>query len=180
MKNKQIKFSGRFMTVYTFDKHMPDGTYDDFEVCEYRPSVKFFVFNERKEILLVREYRHEVNKDVLRIPGGFIDDGETPQEAIVRECQEELGVKPNKILQYAIRYQGYDEERKPSEYAYLCSELMDSPLPSADRHEYVHEVIPMDLDDVANQILEGKMNNDWRGLIFLRMKRDIEQGKIQL
>jgi len=180
MNNKQIRFQGRFMTVYTFDKLMPDGSYDHFEVCEYRPSVKFFVFNERKEILLVREYRHDVNKDVLRIPGGFIDDGETPQEAVLRECQEELNVKPNKIVQYAVRYQGYDEERKPSEYAYLCSELIDAPLRSADKHEYIHEVVPMSLDEVAKLILDGTINNDWRGLIFLRMKRDIEQGKIPL
>ncbi|MEK6220788.1 MAG: NUDIX hydrolase, partial [Chloroflexota bacterium] len=49
--------------------------------------VSTIVFNENNQVLLMlrRDFR------VWTLPGGRIDPGETPQEAAVRESQEETG-----------------------------------------------------------------------------------------
>jgi len=53
-------------------------------------------FDERDQILLVEP----TYKDHWDIPGGFIESGETPGEACVREVHEELGlsVTPGRLL----------------------------------------------------------------------------------
>lgn len=51
-----------------------------------------FVFNPQGK-LLVCERAKEPAKGTLDLPGGFVDFGETAEEAIVREVQEETGLR---------------------------------------------------------------------------------------
>ncbi len=51
----------------------------------YRVSAKALVFDENKNILIIRENRG------WELPGGGIEQGESPQEAITREMEEECG-----------------------------------------------------------------------------------------
>ncbi|MBP9699751.1 NUDIX hydrolase [Candidatus Woesebacteria bacterium] len=43
------------------------------------------------KILLVKEYNHPVEKELWQFPGGFIDNGETHEQAAIRELIEEGG-----------------------------------------------------------------------------------------
>ncbi|KAL1865645.1 hypothetical protein VTK73DRAFT_5119 [Phialemonium thermophilum] len=43
------------------------------------------------EILLQKQYRPPVDKLTIEVPAGLIDEGETPEEAAVRELKEETG-----------------------------------------------------------------------------------------
>lgn len=51
----------------------------------YRVSAKALVFDENKNILIIRENRG------WELPGGGIEQGESPQETIEREMKEECG-----------------------------------------------------------------------------------------
>lgn len=43
------------------------------------------------EVVLIRQHRWGVDAEMLEIPGGMIDDGESPEAAGVRELSEETG-----------------------------------------------------------------------------------------
>jgi len=45
------------------------------------------------EVLLVKQYRLLINGLSHEIPGGRIDENETPEAAAIRECMEETGVR---------------------------------------------------------------------------------------
>lgn len=64
---------------------------DDYFVLEYPNWVNAVAVTEEGLILLVRQYRHAADIISLEIPGGVIDEGETPEEAIKRELLEETG-----------------------------------------------------------------------------------------
>jgi 8-oxo-dGTP pyrophosphatase MutT (NUDIX family) len=50
------------------------------------------------EAVLIRQWRHGIQKVTLEIPGGLVDPGESPREAGAREMMEETGYQADKLL----------------------------------------------------------------------------------
>jgi ADP-ribose pyrophosphatase len=61
------------------------------EVVEHSPSVGIIPIITKKEILLIKQFRHAVNKYLIEIPAGKIESNELPHEAAKRELAEETG-----------------------------------------------------------------------------------------
>jgi 8-oxo-dGTP pyrophosphatase MutT (NUDIX family) len=71
---------------------MPDGTLiDDYYVLEYPGWVNAIALTDENEVILIKQYRHAAEEVILELPGGCIDLGETPIEAVTRELLEETG-----------------------------------------------------------------------------------------
>lgn len=71
---------------------MPDGKIvDAYYVVELPASVCALAITEDGEVLMVRQYRHPLEKTILELPGGFVDEGEKPIIAVCRELLEETG-----------------------------------------------------------------------------------------
>lgn len=64
---------------------------DDYYVLEYPNWVNAIALTADGKFIFVRQYRHGADIISLEIPGGVIDDGEEPEQAIVRELKEETG-----------------------------------------------------------------------------------------
>lgn len=50
------------------------------------------------QILTIKSYRHLVDSWQVEVPSGFIERGETPRQAAVRELGEETGYKPKRMV----------------------------------------------------------------------------------
>lgn len=72
--------------------------------CNYyvnpAPTSAVIIENSKGEILLVRR-KFDPEKGMLDLPGGFIELGESIEDATVREIKEELGVEITDISYFA-------------------------------------------------------------------------------
>ena len=57
------------------------------------------------KFVMVSQYRHGVNMILTEFPCGMVEEGETPLDAILRECEEEIGLDKNKILEIKKLYE---------------------------------------------------------------------------
>lgn len=72
------------------------------------PSVAILAANEQNEVLLVRR-NTEPGKGGWSLGGGFLEMGETPESAVIRELKEETGltgISP-KLFDVRIHLNGY-------------------------------------------------------------------------
>lgn len=50
------------------------------------------------DFLMVQQFRHGINRDVVEYPSGMVDKGEEALQALFRELDEELGIKRDNVL----------------------------------------------------------------------------------
>ena len=112
--------------------------------------------DEESEVLLVRQYRKAVELDLLEVPAGGIEPNETPEEAVVRELQEEVGYTAGKVKPLAGFWvsPGWCTEYM---YSYLATELTPAKL-EADFDENI-TVVRVPLDSIMGLIGEGQIQD---------------------
>ena len=87
----RLHLSNRWLTLRENDYELPGGKRLPSYWLIEKPSYVLVIGESLKGLVLVREYRPGSGKDHLSFPAGFIDDGETAEQAAVREFKEETG-----------------------------------------------------------------------------------------
>ena len=72
----------------------------------YRPSVGLMIINSKLEVFVGR--RVDSKAEAWQMPQGGIDDGETPEEAAMREMKEEIGTNDAEIIAATKLWYKYD------------------------------------------------------------------------
>lgn len=79
------------------------------------------IINQGKILCLQRgESKHEYISKKWEFPGGKIEPGETPKEAVIREIQEELGMEISITDQYITVEHQYPDFHLTM-YSFICS-----------------------------------------------------------
>lgn len=73
----------------------------DRAIVRHGGSAVVMPVNDRKRVLLVRQYRLPANKALWEVPAGRLDPGESPLQAAKRELREETGITARKWTRLA-------------------------------------------------------------------------------
>jgi len=164
---KRLKLGKKFKTVYkgkifTIKQRKvvyPDGTKDHFEYCQRPDSVNILAFNDKQELLLIKEYRPGPKKIVWFVPAGRIDQkGDTPKKAAQRELREEAGYRAKKMK--LLRKRFLSNTSILDIYVFVAKDLVKDPLPD-DKGEEIAEVKFVPLKKAVKMAVAGEIANEF-------------------
>lgn len=112
LKREEI-YAGKVIHVVKDEVELDDQTRSMREVVIHNGGVCIALKDEDGRFFMVRQYRYALGREMLEFPAGKIEKGEDPDEAIVREVEEETGYKAENIRKYGsiIPTCGYCTER---------------------------------------------------------------------
>jgi ADP-ribose pyrophosphatase len=107
-------------------------------------------------IALVKQYRHPARRELLEIPAGKIESGETPMACAMRELEQEIGFRAGRIEALAEFYStpGFCEERL---YVYLATDLQ--PVEQNLDHDEFVEVVYLPFTEAVMMAERGEFED---------------------
>ncbi|MEE8419726.1 MAG: NUDIX hydrolase [Dehalococcoidales bacterium] len=154
--SSKLIYDGQITRLRVDTVRMPSGREATREVIEHSDCVAIVAVDADDNVLLVRQYRHAVGKELLEVPAGGIDAGEGPAEAVSREMQEETGYRPGKIERLGGFYSapGFCTEYL---HLYLARDLTSSQLYAEDTEIIRLERVP--INEITDLITSGQIED---------------------
>jgi ADP-ribose pyrophosphatase len=174
IQEKQV-YQCRIFSVYEGKILFPNGRVTHQSRIDHRPCVAVVPIDKEGRVILIKQYRYSVRKQLIEIPAGNMDKGnESPEVCARRELSEETGYGANL---WALLYEGYLLPGYCNEYMYfyLAADLYHAPL-EPDDDEYI-EILPVPMEEAMEMIKTGRIV-DAKTALGLYMARDYLKGNI--
>ncbi len=169
--------SNRFLTLRTDRALSPrTGLSSDFVVFESSPWVNVIPLTPQNEVVLVHQYRHGTRTVTLEIPGGLVEDYDSPAGAARRELQEETGYVDTSLISLGTVYPNPAIQNNLC-YTFLAKDVYLAGEQNLDKNEDI-EVILKPLDEIPKLIREGDISHALVIAAFYRFYMEyLQQGK---
>jgi len=92
-----VVYHGRVFSVEVGDRAFPNGEVHEVEIVRHAPSVVLIPIEADGRVVIIRQYRAPLDRRTWEFPAGRVDDGESPEDAARRECEEEIGRAPHHL-----------------------------------------------------------------------------------
>jgi len=147
-------YDGHILNLRVDQVALSDGAKSIREVVEHRGAVAIVPMLTNNRVLLVRQYRYAVGKELLEIPAGTLEIGENPDTAANRELEEETGYKAHQITKITEIYMapGYATEKI---HIYLATNLQPSKM-QLDEDERIN-IEPMSFAEALRKVRSGEI-----------------------
>lgn len=123
------------------------------EVIRKAPCVAVLAVREGVplQVVLVQQFRYAISQEIVEVPAGIVDPGETPEAAARRELQEETGYTAAKWRSMGQYYPspGFTDEVV---HLFLATDLTEGAARAEDAHI---TVLLRPAHDLVDQILAG-------------------------
>ena len=107
-----VAYRGRVFFVEVDKISLPNGRETELSIVRHRPSVVLIPVQDDGQIVMIRQYRHALRRELWELPAGTVNEGESAEAAAARECEEEIGQAPARIDRLGSFYPtpGYCDE----------------------------------------------------------------------
>jgi ADP-ribose pyrophosphatase len=159
----------KLFNVEEVQLELPNKKMHPYQLIRHADSVTILPVDEQGQIHWVSQYRVGAEKELLELPAGVMEKGETPLECARREVQEEIGMSAGELLPLGSYFlaPGYCSE---ANHAYLARRLTPSTL-AQDEDEFI-QVQVLSITESLQMAKSGKIQ-DAKSLATLLLAMDM-------
>jgi ADP-ribose pyrophosphatase len=108
----EVVYAGKFFKVYRDAVRLPDGTQAAREYLRHPGAVAIVALTQQGDVVLERQHRYPLGRDMVEIPAGKLDPGEDHLETGKRELLEETGYVAANWIRLGLVHNaiGYSDE----------------------------------------------------------------------
>jgi ADP-ribose pyrophosphatase len=127
--------------IIVYDAELPNGQRTTYEV-EHGDgkAVAVLIKTADNKIVLTHQFRFPLDRWIYDLPGGGSPASEDLEEAAIRECREEVGIRPKKLIKLATFYPNPGRIDWTANL-FFCDEFEESELKIDDPSETVEKVL---------------------------------------
>jgi len=150
------------------------GKEHSFFILESTSWVNIIPLTSDGKVVMVRQYRHGAGEVTLEIPGGLVEEGDTPETAAMRELVEETGYTARKVISL-----GYVQPNPAIQnnrcYSFLARDVRLTREQSQDEKEDI-EVVLKPLSEIPEAIRNGEITHALVLAAFYRFYMEYQPG----
>jgi len=149
-------FEGRIMKVRCDNVALSNGSCAIREVVDHVGGVGVLAFDDDDQVLLVKQYRYPLGRELLEIPAGTLSLGEDPAHCGRRELSEETGAVAGRFepLGSFVPTPGFSGHKL---YLFMATELEFGEC-HPDEDELLF-VIRMPFSDLVERVMNGTIED---------------------
>lgn len=168
LRRENILFKyGRRVDKVIFE--LPNGKEADFYLRDKdRRFAAVLALTKDNKIILAKQFRPGPKKIILELPGGIIEEKETPIEGAKREFLEESGYTGDLEFVGESMVDAYSEAIKYNFVAKNCYKIQES----SDTDKEITEVVLMDIEEFRKNLKTGQLSDietAYFGLDYLKL-----------
>lgn len=152
-----------WVTVSRRVYRLPDGRVAQWEMVGGGQSVGVLALTPEGHIVCVRQFRPGPDRVVLNIPGGFVEPGETPEMAGVRELTEETGYVSDDVT---LAVTAMSASSTGKRHVVIARDCRLDGLQALDEYEDCEPVV-LPVDTVRRELRAGQMTGN--ELVYLAL-----------
>ncbi|HBV77434.1 MULTISPECIES: NUDIX hydrolase [Vibrio] len=155
--NQQTIHRWKNIELIEEDSHLPNGRIVRHTTIVHPGAAVILPITLNNQVILLRQFRPSLNKWILELPAGTIENDEAPIECARRELTEETGYQANTFhpLGQCTPLAGFCDE---IQHLFVATDLNQTASLSLDEDEVI-EVIKADLNTIEHWIRHDKITD---------------------
>jgi ADP-ribose pyrophosphatase len=102
--SKTTVFDAKAFTIEKLHVRLPDARERDYSLVRHNDSVTIIPLDAQNNVIFVSQFRMGCEIELLELPAGVMNPGETPLECAEREIREETGMAAGKMEHLGSAY----------------------------------------------------------------------------
>lgn len=152
--SSDLIYTGKTIQLRVDTVEVPNKGYQKREIIEHKGAVAIVAITDDNKVVLVKQYRKAIEKEIYELPAGKIEIGETPLECAIRELKEETGysVDSLKLIHKYYTTPGFSNQLV---FIYLAKNLI--PGESQLEEDEFLEVYEIDREEAYNMVINNEI-----------------------
>ena len=154
--SSEIIYQGCLLDVRRDEVGLPNGNISIREWIKHPGAVCMIPRLPDNRIALIRQYRYPVKREMIELPAGKLEENESPEVCAMRELEEEIGYRPEKLtfLTHIHPAIGFANEVM---WLYMAENLIKTAC-NQDEDEFL-ELMPTHLDEAVKMVWNRKITD---------------------